>query len=234
MASEEVSKPPSHPPYPEMIMAAIAELGEKDGSSRSAIAKYIAATYQDLPESHASLLTAHLASMKESGELLFIKNNYLRPGPDVPPKRGRGRPPKPKSEGDSAASEPPKSPRPRGRPPKPKFEGDAAASEPSESPRSRGRPPKPKFEGNAAASEPMESPRSRGRPPKPKDPLLAAVAKAASGMPKKRGRPQKKAVRTASADAGSAAAPAAVTGVKRGRGRPPKVKPVVEATEQSV
>ncbi|KAG1334162.1 putative HMG-Y-related protein A-like [Cocos nucifera] len=79
-----------------MILAAITALNEKNGSNKSAISKYIESSYGELPQSHSSLLTAHLARMKESGELLLIKNNYVKPGPDAPPKRGRGRPPKPK------------------------------------------------------------------------------------------------------------------------------------------
>ncbi|CAL9099696.1 HMG-Y-related protein A-like [Musa acuminata AAA Group] len=178
MATEEVSKPPSHPTYPEMIMAAIEALDEKGGSNKSAIARHIASTYQDLSESHASLLTAHLARMKESGELLFVKNNYMRPGPDVPPKRGRGRPPKPKPElppGETAAPRPP--PRPRGRPPKPKDPVAAAvAKATSGMPRRRGRPPKKvaRSAGTEAGSSTAPATagggvkRGRGRPPKVK------------------------------------------------------------------
>ncbi|KAL5229835.1 hypothetical protein ABZP36_028611 [Zizania latifolia] len=120
MATDEVAKPPL-PPYPEMILAAIESLNDKNGSNKSAISKYIEEKYGDLPPAHASLLTAHLARMKESGELIFLRNNYFRAdAPDAPPKRGRGRPPKPKD--PSAPPPPPKpaSPRPRGRPPKSK------------------------------------------------------------------------------------------------------------------
>jgi len=58
------------------------------------------------------------------------------------PKRKRGRPPKPKPEGESAAA--PAAPKKRGRPPKPKPEGEAAAPA---APKKRGRPPKKKPEG---------------------------------------------------------------------------------------
>ncbi|RWV88451.1 hypothetical protein GW17_00049457 [Ensete ventricosum] len=178
MATEEVSKPPSHPTYPEvpfaalMIMAAIEALDEKGGSNKSAIARHIASTYQDLSESHPSLLTAHLARMKESGELLFVKNNYMRPGPVAPPKRGRGRPPKPKPElppGEAAAPRP--QPRPRGRPPKPKDPVAAAvAKATSGMPRRRGRPPKKvaRSAGTEAATAGGGVKRGRGRPPKVK------------------------------------------------------------------
>ncbi|MDC0709600.1 CarD family transcriptional regulator [Stigmatella sp. ncwal1] len=57
------------------------------------------------------------------------------------PKRKRGRPPKPKPEGEAAE---PAAPKKRGRPPKPKPEGETA--EPA-APKKRGRPPKKKPEG---------------------------------------------------------------------------------------
>ncbi|RRT44873.1 hypothetical protein B296_00043333, partial [Ensete ventricosum] len=134
MATEEASKPPSHPPYPEvvsillrgfsisMIMAAIAALGEKGETDESAIAAYIESAYQGLPESHAALLSAHLARMTDDGELRFVDDNYVRPdpAPAAPPKRGRGRPPKPKPDPALTPSAAPAAPRPRGRPPKPK------------------------------------------------------------------------------------------------------------------
>ncbi|XP_020114897.1 HMG-Y-related protein A-like [Ananas comosus] len=180
MATEEVSKPPSLPPYPEMIMAAIAALNETNGSNKSAIAKYIESKYGgELPESHASLLTAHLARMKESGDLLFLKNNYLRPGVDTPPKRGRGRPPKPKVPGSApapaAAAAAAASPRPRGRPPKPRDPLAAAAARAAAGmPRPRGRPPKKARAADvsavpaAAAAAAPGGKRGRGRPPKVK------------------------------------------------------------------
>jgi CarD family transcriptional regulator len=72
-------------------------------------------------------------------------------------KRKRGRPPKPKPEGEAADAD--AAPKKRGRPPKPKPEGEAAATDAA--PKKRGRPPKPKPEGEAAAA-----PKKRGRPPK--------------------------------------------------------------------
>ncbi|OAY66121.1 HMG-Y-related protein A [Ananas comosus] len=134
-------------------MAAIAALNETNGSNKSAIAKYIESKYGgELPESHASLLTAHLARMKESGDLLFLKNNYLRPGVDTPPKRGRGRPPKPKVPGSApapaAAAAAAASPRPRGRPPSPGT------------PRRRRRPGR-RRDAKAPRPPPQEGPRRR-------------------------------------------------------------------------
>ncbi|WOK94007.1 hypothetical protein Cni_G02709 [Canna indica] len=172
-ADEEVGKS-----YPEMIMEAIEALNEKNGSNKSAISKYIESTYGELSPSHASLLAEHLARMRESGELLFTKNNYLRPGPDAPPKRGRGRPPKPKP--DLPLGAVPSSPRPRGRPPKPKDPLAAAVAKAAVGlPRPRGRPPKvsrpdasvttaPAAATAAAADGGVVVKRGRGRPPKVK------------------------------------------------------------------
>ncbi|RLM86465.1 hypothetical protein C2845_PM04G13390 [Panicum miliaceum] len=167
-----------------------------------------------------------------------------------PVKRGRGRPPKPKDavaedSSDSpaetslvaadAVAEPPK--RGRGRPPKPKdpvseasvVDTDAAAV-PAK--RGRGRPPTPKDpaamgtsgEPTAAANAPVK--RGRGRPPKPKDPVAEATARATSGMigPRPLGRPPKKAKVEEASISAPAAAPGTAGPVKRGRGRPTKVR----------
>ncbi|KAL5053299.1 hypothetical protein RYX36_033981, partial [Vicia faba] len=103
MATREVNKPQSLPPYPEMILKALDALNEANGSNKSAIANNIESIYGELPEGHAVLLSYHLNQMKESGDLVFAKNNYSRPDPSAPPKRGRGRPPKAK---DPLASPP--------------------------------------------------------------------------------------------------------------------------------
>ncbi|XVF02874.1 hypothetical protein REPUB_Repub04eG0212400 [Reevesia pubescens] len=174
MATEEINNtqvpPPSQqsslPDYPQMILEAIEALNEKDGSNKSAIAKHIESTHSDLPAAHSTLLSHHLNKMKQSGQIVMLKNNYLKPNPDAPPKRGRGRPAKPKAPIPPGTVVSP--PRPRGRPPKPK---DPFA------------PPKPKT--------PVSSGRPRGRPPK-----MAKIATAPVPPP---------------------------SGVKRGRGRPPKV-----------
>ncbi|KAG9459204.1 hypothetical protein H6P81_003712 [Aristolochia fimbriata] len=165
MAAEEVSKPSSTtPPYPEMIFAAIDALDEKDGSSKSAISKYIESEYDDLPPGHDTLLAHHLSKMKESGELQLVKNNYMRPDPNAPPRRGRGRPPKPKPAVSPGTVISP--PRPRGRPPKPR-DPNAPLPPPPGPPRPRGRPPKKAKTSTASTA----SPRPRGRPPKAKPPF---------------------------------------------------------------
>ncbi|THG16206.1 hypothetical protein TEA_002768 [Camellia sinensis var. sinensis] len=90
--------PPSLPQYPEMIMAAIEALNDKNGSSKSAISKHIEATASsDVPAAHATLLSHHLNKMKQSGQLVMVKTNYMKPDPNAPPRRSRGRPPEPKA-----------------------------------------------------------------------------------------------------------------------------------------
>ncbi|CAL9054100.1 HMG-Y-related protein A [Musa acuminata AAA Group] len=177
-ADEEASKT-----YPEMITEAIEALNDKNGSNKSAISKYMESKYGELPPAHSSLLTAHLARMKESGELLFVKNNYIRPGADAPPKRGRGRPPKPKPALPPVADLP--SPRPRGRPPKPKDPLAAAVAKATAGlPRPRGRPPKVARPAVSVTAAPAAAAaaaggvvkRGRGRPPKVKPSLVTEAA----------------------------------------------------------
>ncbi|XP_061991526.1 HMG-Y-related protein B-like [Rosa rugosa] len=174
---------PALPEYPKMIMAAIEALNESEGSNKTSIAQQIESTYGDLPPAHATLLAHHLNKMKQSGELVFVKNNYMKPDPNAPPKRGRGRPPKPKvpaPEGAAVVSSPP---RPRGRPPKPRdpfFPLPIAKSSTSTgSGRPRGRPPKkaktsPTSSPASAPAPASGAPRGRGRPPKVK-PSVAPV-----------------------------------------------------------
>ncbi|XP_057784252.1 HMG-Y-related protein A-like [Salvia miltiorrhiza] len=114
MASEELNSFPSLPPYPQMIMEALDALKQAEGANKSSISKYMESKYGEMPPGHAELLSNELSRMKESGELVFIKNNYLKPGPDAPLKRGRGRPPKPKQPLPPGTISAP--PRPRGRP----------------------------------------------------------------------------------------------------------------------
>lgn len=162
MATEEVNKPPSLPPYPEMILSAIEALHDDEGSNKSSISSYIESKYGELPASHSTLLTNHLNKMKESGELIMVKNNYMKPDPNAPPKRGRGRPPKPKSEKAEVVEKGPA--RPRGRPRKdpsaPPKEKKASSGG-----KGRGRPKKPRTD-DEASGEVTESAKKRGRPRK--------------------------------------------------------------------
>ncbi|KAK3007673.1 hypothetical protein RJ639_014810 [Escallonia herrerae] len=138
-----------------MIFAAIDALKEKEGSNKSSISQYIESTFGDLPAGHANLLSDNLNKMKEAGELAMVKNNYLRPDPSAPPKRGSGRPPKAKdpSSPEAAAPAAPAGPtrgRGRGRPrkdpnaPPAAKKAKPAAAEPSKTGRPRGRPHKVK------------------------------------------------------------------------------------------
>ncbi|KVH92096.1 HMG-Y-related protein A-like [Cynara cardunculus var. scolymus] len=86
----------SLPPYPQMILEAIDGLKQKEGSNKSSISNFIESTYGDLPDGHINELTDHLNKLKDSGDLVFVKNNYMRPDPNAPLKRGRGRPAKAK------------------------------------------------------------------------------------------------------------------------------------------
>nr|XP_043626757.1 HMG-Y-related protein A [Erigeron canadensis] len=161
------------PQYPELILAAIEAIDTKNGANKSKISKQIESSYGTLPAAHSTLLSHHLNKMKASGQLVVIKNNYVRPDPNAPPRRGRGRPPKQNKEVPAGVATSPA--RSRGRPPK--AEGESAgpvkvAVAPSVSGRKRGRPPK---DGTAAAVKKVEKAvgerRGRGRPPKAKNPV---------------------------------------------------------------
>ncbi|KAL0924658.1 hypothetical protein M5K25_005507 [Dendrobium thyrsiflorum] len=186
-STEEENKSTSHPSYPKFILAAIAAVGEKEGLNKSEISKYIETTYSEsLPEGHEAALSDALSKMKESGELLFVKNSYLKADPSSTPRRGRGRPPKPKQPLPPGLSLP--TPRPRGRPPKPKDPLAAAlAKAASGLPRPRGRPPKkhrpavasaPKTAVKSAGLKPAVAgvKRGRGRPPKVRAPVADVAA----------------------------------------------------------
>ena len=169
-----------------MIMAAIEASNDANGCNKTAIAKHIESTQSILPPSHSTLLNYHLNQMKQSGQIVMVKNNYMKPDPQAPPKRGRGRPPKAKPQGESSHVAVPapsvSSPRPRGRPPKakdPSSEVETKVAAPSGSGRPRGRPPKKqKTESEAVKAdvEPAEAPagerRGRGRPPKAKPAMV--------------------------------------------------------------
>ncbi|XP_022728247.1 HMG-Y-related protein A-like [Durio zibethinus] len=180
MAAEEVNKPPTLPSYPQLILNAIEALNDKNGSNKTSISKYIESKYGDLPVGHTSLLSHHLNRMKETGELIFWKNNYMKADPSAPPRRGRGRPPKPKVPLSSAVVLSPA--RPRGRPPKdpnapsrsPKPKVASGTGKPRGRPRKMARP-----EGGIGGSSTTimaAAVRRRGRPPKVKASALTEVS----------------------------------------------------------
>ncbi|CAM8879233.1 unnamed protein product [Rhodiola kirilowii] len=69
-----------HPPYPEMIKAAIAALNDASGSSKDAISRYIEETYSNLPPTHSEELAAWLQALTSNRELLQMRNCYTLPG----------------------------------------------------------------------------------------------------------------------------------------------------------
>ncbi|KAL2478906.1 high mobility group A5 [Forsythia ovata] len=80
----------NHPPYAEMITAAIWALKERNGSSKRAIAKYIETQYSNLPPTHSALLTHHLKRLKTNGQLLMVKNSYKLPRSTTVPVTANG------------------------------------------------------------------------------------------------------------------------------------------------
>lgn len=167
----------------QLIINAIEALNDKNGSNKTSISKYIESKYGVLPGGHTTLLSHHLNRMKETGELIFWKNNYMKPDPNAPPRRGRGRPPKPKVPMPPGVSLSPA--RHRGRPPK---DPNAPPSSPKpnkaafETGKPRGRPRKmARPEGgigiDGSSSTMMTGTgRPRGRPPKVKDSVLTEMS----------------------------------------------------------
>ncbi|CAI9296903.1 unnamed protein product [Lactuca saligna] len=174
MATQELTPPPlSLPQYPELIVAAIEVIDKKNGANKSAISKHIEATYGNLPAAHSTLLTHHLHKMKAAGQLIMVKNNYIKPEADASLRRGRGRPPKAKEPlpPDTVLSPV----KPRGRPPKPRDPLAPMAVTPSVSGRKRGRPPKLGSSTVKATPSASGQRAGRGRPPKVKTLVAAPV-----------------------------------------------------------
>ncbi|KAK9048857.1 hypothetical protein SSX86_032176 [Deinandra increscens subsp. villosa] len=172
MAGEEINRPPSVPPYTEMILSAIDALKEKEGCTESSISNYIESTCGSLPDDHANILADQLNKLVDDGELVVVDNNYTRPESSVPAKRGRGRPPKGKV---AAASDSPA-------PADTSIPAPASAEPGSEVKRGRGRPKKDpnapssakKVKVAAVPTPPSKTGRPRGRPRKVQ-PELAGV-----------------------------------------------------------
>lgn len=185
-----------------MITTAIAALKEKTGSSKRAIAKYIAREYTDLPLSHPALLTQHLKRLKKTGQLVMVKNSYKLPGSapangnttSSDSKRGPGRPPKPKVE--------------------PSFLSVGLQDGPDMGKKRPGRPPKAKT-GLAETVLVVEG--SDG----PIEPIPESGLIIPDGQKRARKRPTK---------LGSISAVMGSVGPKRSPGRPPKTTNISSAT----
>lgn len=241
-----------HPTYKEMIMQALTELRDPSGSSRSAIASYIADHFSGLHSRHDALLSVHLRSLKSHGQLRLVSGNYFVStaaqrqgrGSNIPPnpkpapgqKRGRGRPRKHADSAPSASTPAFQgAKRGRGRPRKRKSAQDPVASSPSPSP----------LQGASVPPPPSGVKRGRGRPrkdalvppPSSSSPLLGGIdPPPPSGIKTGRARPRKALVpvRSSFSELLGAVVLPPPSGVKRGRGRPrksayPAVAPLVGA-----
>ncbi|KAA8542810.1 hypothetical protein F0562_023962 [Nyssa sinensis] len=163
-----------HPPYAEMITAAITALKDKNGSSRQAIAKYIEKAYPNLPPTHSALLTHHLKRLKNNGHLAMVKHSYMLPRsvplPSPPanassfsgPKRRPGRPPKPKPESEPNVGTEPTSA------PEAMFVSLGLVDEPMPAMTKKGRGRPPKVKTGSESGGPTSVKKGRGRPPRPK------------------------------------------------------------------
>ncbi|KAK1423135.1 hypothetical protein QVD17_18430 [Tagetes erecta] len=233
---------PILPHYPELINAAIEAIDSKNGANKSTISKQIEASYGNLPAAHKTLLSHHLNKMKASGELVVIKNNYVKPDPTSPPRRGRGRPAKVKEPvPEGAVVSPAVSGRKRGRPkketaadgsPPAKVKTDGDVAPVSGEKKGRGRPRKEtaadgspsakvKIKGDVAPVSGEK--KGRGRPRKVKEVDDPAPANETVDGP----APANETVDgPAPAEVKTDGDVAPVTGEKKGRGRPKKVKTV--------
>lgn len=77
--------------FPQMIIAALEAWKEENGSNKSSISKCSGSMFRSLLAGHSLLLSDTLNHMKESAELVFWKNNYMK-SDQASPHRGRGRP----------------------------------------------------------------------------------------------------------------------------------------------
>lgn len=179
MAGEELNRPPSLPPYTEMIFAAIDALKGKEGSNESSISTYIQSTCGYLPDEHNNILTENLNKLIDNGELVVVNNNYMRPDLNTPAKRGRGRPPKAKD--PNHVDTPVPTPKPN---PDPVSAPATAPQTGSEVKRGRGRPKKDpnappsakKVKVATSPAPPSSTGRPRGRPRKVQPELTGVEA----------------------------------------------------------
>ncbi|GLJ14099.1 hypothetical protein SUGI_0225980 [Cryptomeria japonica] len=75
--AQKVKVTPSHPPYRKMIMEAISELKERNGSSQQAITKFIEEKYKShLQPSFKKVLLTQLKNLTKAEELTRVKNSF--------------------------------------------------------------------------------------------------------------------------------------------------------------
>ncbi|CAL9221278.1 unnamed protein product [Arabidopsis halleri] len=203
--------PINHPPYSEMICAAIAALNEPDGSSKMAISRYIERCHPGLTSAHAALLTHHLKTLKNSGVLTMVKKSYKIAGSSTPPASV--------AVAAAAAAQGLDVPRSVILPSTNSTVNDPMASQPLK--RGRGRPPKPKPEGQPINAQPIQV-QSNGQPiwqqqqaQLPAVPVPAPVTESAKRGP---GRPRKNGAAAATAPIVQASV---MAGIMKRRGRPP-------------
>jgi len=78
-AAKKTSTPAAHPPYLDMIVAAVTALKERGGSSRQAILKYVLANYNVGTDPKATNL--HIKQALKRGILAGVINNTKVDGP---------------------------------------------------------------------------------------------------------------------------------------------------------
>ncbi|KAG6515606.1 histone H1-like [Zingiber officinale] len=218
-----------HPPYKEMIVAAVKAIKDKRGSSAQAISKFIRGTYADLPLKHSAILKRHLRRLKKRGVLFMVRHSYKLTDAldgEIPPNGEKRRPGRPRKVALAVEGKKRKPGRPR------KSNGEDAKSDSGAAVPKR-KPGRPRKDADAGVT-PKRKP---GRPRKG-DPMAAPVrstlpksslATTSSGEKRKRGRPPKTSTEAALSGEkltlfGSSFASAAATSSKEKKkpGRPPK------------
>jgi len=123
MPPKTAAKPaPSHPPYVEMIKAAISSLKERTGSSVQAITKYVEANYK-LPDNFKKVLSNQLKKLAAEGKLVKVKASYklgdaLKKAPKKPKAKKAKAAKKPAAKKPKKAAKKPAAKKPKAKKPK--------------------------------------------------------------------------------------------------------------------
>ena len=83
MAPKTEKKAPSHPPYQALIKEAISALKERNGSSLSAITKYVGEKHS-LPGPWKKTLSLQLKRLTEAGKLVKVLTTVHAPAGSIP------------------------------------------------------------------------------------------------------------------------------------------------------